>query len=337
MSAASSAGVPGPAARETPAGDLGAAWDILDVLPRSSSPPSMTSTTIEMVAASAAAGAVGKPRATVRDWLLPAATVIAGFVIGLIMGRATVEDPDWMLLDNLPLLRHFDVLREAGSVGFLEDIARRNIPEPRRFQGGRPEDRGPDAARDEQPRTAAYPALDQAIAALRDGPFGSQLDAQEQAARRNEIAEMSAEDRRLLVGNGFEFQRLTPIERRDIMKLARVFAGRDGTGPDRDELLASARLWHQWVATRDPVERNAVIDLDREERLEWLDHYVQVRPGQWRPGQFRGLPPGPEGPEGPRPPGRPPRDRDPRRGPPPHDGPPPFNGPRPGENPGPPR
>jgi len=334
MNAASSAGPPSSAA-ETPASDLGAAWEMLDVLPRSASPPSMTSTTIEMVAASAAAP--GKPSATSRGWLLPAATVIGGFCIGLIAGRATVEDPDWMLLDNLPLLQHLDVLREAGSVGFLEDIARRNIPEPRRFQGGRPEDRVPDAARDEQPRTAAYPALDQAIAALRDGPFGSQLDAQEQAARRNEIAEMSAEDRRLLVGNGFEFQRFTPIERRDIMKLARVFAGRDGTGPDRDELLASARLWHQWVATRDPVERKAVIDLDREERLEWLDHYVQVRPGQGRPSQFRGLPPGPEGPEGPRPPGRPPRDRDPRRGPPPHDGPPPFNGPRPGENPGPPR
>ena len=42
---------------DTPAEALGEAWELLDILPRSAATPSMTATTLEMVAASAAAAA----------------------------------------------------------------------------------------------------------------------------------------------------------------------------------------------------------------------------------------------------------------------------------------
>ena len=86
---------------DTPAAALGAAWNLLDVLPRSSSTPSMTSTTLEMVAASAAAPAAppGSPRLvafwrSIMHWALPAAAVIGGLFLGFILGRATLPPPE---------------------------------------------------------------------------------------------------------------------------------------------------------------------------------------------------------------------------------------------------
>lgn len=85
---------------DTPAAALGAAWNLLDALPRSSSTPSMTSTTLEMVAASAAAvHAPGSQRPvsfwrSIMHWALPAAAVIGGLFLGFLLGRATLPPPE---------------------------------------------------------------------------------------------------------------------------------------------------------------------------------------------------------------------------------------------------
>ncbi|NBT14273.1 MAG: hypothetical protein EBS56_11965 [Planctomycetia bacterium] len=94
-------------------------------------------------------------------------------------------------------------------------------------------------------------------------------------------------ERRRLVDAAAEFSRLSPTRRRELVQVARALGGRDGTGPDRDELLAAARLWHQWLATRDPADRKSVIELDTPERLEWLERYAGQRPGSGRP-RFNG-------------------------------------------------
>lgn len=306
---------------DTPAAALGPTWDLLDSLPRSAAPPSMTSTTLEMVAAA------GRPRQRRRSWwrgwLGPLAVVASAFVVGTLAGRATVTDPEKAVFEYLPVLDHYDVLKEAGSVEFLTALARRNYPPPRRFTFGR----GGEAA------TPVHTALDAAVATFASTPFGP--TAGSTAERRTELSDRSAEERRKLADAAVEFQRLSPVGRRDLVRLARVFGGHDGEGPDRDELLDAARLWHQWLATRDPADRKGVIDLDTAERLEWLDHYALVRPGSGRgpnrDGGFRGFPP-PEGPPpgGPRFNGRSPESGRPaeesRRGPPP-----------PGETPAPPR
>jgi hypothetical protein len=229
--------------------------------------------------------------------------------------------PGLDVFEYLPVLEHYDVLKEAGSVEFLTEVARRNYPPPRRFAFGR----GGEAA------PPVHAALDAAVATFASASFGPAAGST--AERRTELADRPAEERRKLSDAAVEFQRLSPVGRRDLVRLARVFGGHDGTGPDRDELLEAARLWHQWLATRDPADRKGVIDLDIAERLEWLDHYALVRPGSGRgasrDGVFRGLPPPDAPPEGPPPGwprfnGRPPEG--PRRGPPPR-----------GETPAPPR
>ncbi len=283
-----------PPASDTPAGLLGPAWDLLDALPRAAAPASMTATTVEMAAA--------RPRPAQaswwRNWIAPMAVVAAAFVVGVAAGRGTVTDADQFVFDYLPVLEHYDVVREAGSVEFLMAIAQRNYPPPRR-----PFARNGDAA------PPGYEALDAAVATFAVEPFGA--GAVGEAERRTALSRRGAEERRKLADAAVAFQRLSSMERRDLVQLARALGGRDGAGPDRDELLGAARLWHQWLATRDPADRKAVIELDTAERLEWLD-YALARPGSGRSGAFREgggfrgfLPPGPP-PEG-APPNGPPR------------------------------
>lgn len=267
-----------PSPPDTPAALLGPAWDLLDSLPPAAAPPCITSTTLEMVAAATRPRL--QKRSRWRGWLAPVALVAAAFTVGMVAGRGTVTDPERAALDYLPVLDHYAVLREAGSVEFLTQVARRDYPPPRWLAFGRGGERAGDGA------LPTYEALDAAIAVFASTPFGP--DDAASAARRADISERSGEERRELSDAAMEFQRLSPAGRRDLVRLARALGGRDGTGPDRDELLAAARLWHQWLATRDPADRKGVIELDTTERLEWLDHYALMRPGSGRGPRFNG-------------------------------------------------
>ena len=355
----SAAGQPAPlhhrAAEEisrVPSDALGGVWELLDALPRSVAPPSLTSTTLEMAAVTAG----GRPLARVSrapivarialwKWGVAAACVAGAFVGGVVASRSTLLDPDQRILENLPLLRHFDVLREAGSIGFLEGVARGNYPPPRRFpfgrpgEPGRPEGRGenrpgergsergseragPGERRPPPEEVVRYRELDACVADLRSAPFGEGggeiLD-----ARRLEVGDLSAAARRSLADSAQAFRDLTPSQRHDIEEVARLFAGGQAGDLQRQELLDAARLWHQWVESRDPADRQAVIQLNAADRLEWLDRYARIKarpPRDW-----------PRGPNGP--PGRPggPADR------PQYDRPQLDRQPPRGENPPPPR
>lgn len=282
----------------TPAEALGAAWDLLDALPPAVAPATMTSTTVEMVAA-AARDRVARSASWV-GWFAPVAVVTTAFLVGLIVGRATLSDADRGMLENLPVIEHLDVLREAGSVEFLSQVARRHYPPPRRPPFGRPGEPGAD------PGPPVYAALDAAVAAFAAAPLGG--EGVSSAARRESFEARPEEERRQLVDAAAEFGRLSSNRRRELVQVARALGGRDGAGPDRDELLTAARLWHQWLAIRDPAERKGVIELDTDERIEWLERYATPRPGGGWP-RFNGRLPA-----------------DPRWGPPP-----------PGERPSPPR
>lgn len=91
---------------DTPAAALGPAWNLLDALPRATSTPSMTATTLEMVAASAAGPAPRSRRSpsawrSIMHWAVPAAAVIGGLCLGFILGRATLPLPERRPTQNI--------------------------------------------------------------------------------------------------------------------------------------------------------------------------------------------------------------------------------------------
>jgi len=314
------------AAGDDPLGDLRL---LLDPLEPSAAPASLTSTTIEMAAVTSGAGAgspIGHASPRWRGWIAPVASVLASLLVGLVLGRATTSDPDEAILQYLPVVQHLDILREAGSIGFLETVAERQYTPPRRFAFGM--GRGPGARSGEEgsPRpegpagTAGesndpWPQLEETVMALREGrPFGRETPAAILAARREEVEDLDEDSQRRLADAATEFESLPRAVRDDLIKLARALSDEDEDLVER--LRAPARVWHQWLAWRDPADRRAVMTLGQNDRLEWLDRYTRAAmpPGRGFPG---GGPFQPEDGRGDRGGGRwprPPVDRGDRRG-----------------------
>ena len=251
-------------------------WDLLDVLPAAAASPDMMATTIEMAAVPAGgmmsrtgSGATtargGRAAETaawppVRQWLPGAAIVLASLLAGIAVGRATALTPESAILASLPVVQHLDLLREAGSVGFLEAVAKGGYPPPRRPP---PSQSKADVREDAE-------EFDTAIAALRAAGEVT-VNRETLAARREEVLQMPDAVRRQLERSAEMFQRLSGADRSDLVALGRALAD-----PGREQLLKAARVWHLWVQLRDPADRRDVIDLSAEDRLEWLDRYTRM-------------------------------------------------------------
>jgi hypothetical protein len=229
----------------------------------------------------------------VRQWLPGAAIVLASLLAGIAVGRATAPIPEWTILASLPVVQHLDLLREAGSVGFLEAVAKGGYPPPRR----------PPLAQSKADVREDAEAFDAAIAALRTA--GDVTTSRETlVARREQVLRMSDTARRQLERSAGTFQRLSGADRSDLVALVRALAD-----PSREQLLKAARIWHLWVQLRDPADRRDVIDLSAEDRLEWLDRWTRIdarqdgrdpmRPYFEREWDNRRRPPGPPRPRGP--------------------------------------
>ena len=309
-------------------------WDLLDVLPAAAASPDMMATTIEMAAVPADAmisrtgkgtwtggvattGRGGRPAKAsgwppVRQWLPGAALVLASLIAGIAMGRATATNAESAILASLPVVQHLDLLREAGSVAFLEAVA----------QGGYPPPRRPPLAQSKADVREDEEEFDAAIAALRSAGEAT-ANRETLAARREQVLQMPDATRRQLERSVGTFQRLSGADRSDLVAVGQALAD-----PSREQLLKAARIWHLWVQLRDPADRRDVIDLSAKDRLEWLDRWTRIdsRPDPRQDG---------------RDPMRPyfERDRDNRRRPPPdlRHGPPPERWPGPSGPPGPPR
>ena len=235
--------------RDDPAAALGDIWEALDSLPRSAPSPGATATTIEMVAISAQHRSAVAARPSPLSWVTAAALVVAAFVGGAAAGRATLPGLGGRLLQQpWTFIEHLDLLQEAGSVEFLHEVDRRAYPPPRSFPFL------------QQP-TGGDPAFEAALEALRAG-----------GAARERPPELTGEQRRELEDRMREVTRLEGSDRRQLGELARALAN-----PHNDHLVEAARLWHAWVASRDPAERRAIIGLDTDERLEWLYRYSRLQ------------------------------------------------------------
>jgi hypothetical protein len=257
-------------------------WDLLDVLPAAVASPDMMATTIEMAALPASAaisrtgsrvgtdgratsGRVGRPAPaaswpSVRQWLPGAALVIASLLAGIAVGRATAPSPELALLASLPVVQHLDLLREAGSVAFLEAVAKGGYPPPRR----------PPPAQSKADVREDAEEFDAAIAALRAGGAVT-VDRETVSLRREQVLRMPEAQRRQLDRSAETFQRLNRADRSELIAVSRALAD-----PGREQLLKAARLWHAWVQLRDPADRRDIIDLSGEDRLEWLDRWSRI-------------------------------------------------------------
>jgi hypothetical protein len=244
-----------------PSQALAEVWDLLDALPDAVASPDMMATTMEMAAAPAPSARTGAAAAAGTSWgsLAAAAVVLAALGVGVAAGRATAPNPEAGILAHLPFVQHLDLLAEAGSVAFLEELVRREYPAPRR----------PPPARSPADVQADAREFDDAVAALR-----SQRDdgnsREVQAARRAQVLALPERERRQLDKSVEAFLRLSSTDRRELMAVGRALAD-----PGRTRLLEAARLWHLWIQFRDPADRRDVIDLGTADRLEWLDRMTR--------------------------------------------------------------
>jgi len=269
---------------------LGGVWHLLDVLPRSSASPALAATTVEMAAVSVrgATEKAARRRGVVWGWVLPGLAVLGGLGTGVFAGRMSSPDPDRRALEYLPVIRHLVPLREAGSADFLDDVAARSYPAPRRFgpfvrpgdgRAGEPRGAEPPAegapAAEPTPAEVPVPAeLQAAIAALPGEPLGPDTPVDVLARRRAEVEALDPDERRRLADLVSTFMTLPEVARHDVIELARLLADdAPATEQRRQRIRAAAATWHQYVSLRDPAERSDVVDLSREERLESLDRF----------------------------------------------------------------
>lgn len=287
---------------ESPPAALGEVWDALDLLDRAQPPIDMAATTVTMVAASVD-GPDAIPAGGVRRWALPAVVVAAALVTGIAAGRLTVPDGDRLILENLPLVRHVDLLREAGSVRFLQEFSKRDVP-PR--PGARIGSAGELRREDRVGFTREVDALRAELAA------GDSL-----AERRAAVQALGLEDRLEFEDAVRTYLRLSATERRALAQMAAAL-----TDPANDTLREAALRWREWLGVAKPEDRADIVARSTDKRLEWIAWYVarlesragdrQARDGERRPpGFFRpgDVPPRPAAGPPLRPTRRPPPDR----------------------------
>lgn len=246
--------------RSAPAADLGPVWDALDALPRATASATLAATTVELAAVAGARGSRAASHVSrhIVRWLGPAATVAAALLAGIVAGRITAPDPDVRILEQLPLVQHFDLLREAGSTKFLEEMQRRRYPLPPRLMV-----RKSPEVREEEKRQ-----FEAALADLR-AAFTVDPATDLPAVRRAVVQALPVEERVELERAAESFARLSAAERRALDSVARALVD-----PARPELREAAVAWHQWLLAARPEDRPAIVARGTDKRLEWLDWYA---------------------------------------------------------------
>lgn len=265
---------PDDASLSGPAGDLGDVWQLLDALPPAAARGDLAATTVDLVAAKVAGHARDRGRSGWGGWLMPVAAVVASLVAGLVVGRATAPDPDQWVLERLPVIEHLGLLREAGSVAFLQAVAERmsvNPDLPRWLRAGG----DPQSLRGEAREFDA--ALEKLEAEMVTGREGR--DALK--ARREAVARLSPPQQADLERDADTFRRLSNLDRRELTVVAEALAD-----PTNGRLRDAARTWHVILASMNPVVRRTAIEMPAAERLEMLERPL-IRPREefreWRP------------------------------------------------------
>lgn len=271
-----------------PADDLGPVWELLDELPRSAASPALSRSTVAIAAVDSRVPTRGRRSSA---WPMLATIAVVAFVVGFAWGGRTAPDPDEAILRGLPLILHIELLRECGSVPFLEEVAKKQYPPPLRPTLRR----GLEAV--EEDATAFTSALE----ALGKDVATGLGDTADLAVRRAAVLALEP-DARVELDRGVErYRRMTAAERQSLAALAQALAD-----PDRRRLREAALVWHRWLEVARPEDRAEIVAGGTSSRLDWLEWYATRGEGR------RGPPP--LGSDGRGPDGRPPRPG-PQRGP----------------------
>jgi anti-sigma factor RsiW len=117
------------------------AWNLLATLPRAEADPSLTKSTVEMLALEAEGdltrSAAKRGRLRRLAWGLAAGLLFAAGLLGTLTAQAIWPDPDAPLLRDLPVVQQLDSYQQAGSVEFLRLLRERGLF----VQDGAPHDR----------------------------------------------------------------------------------------------------------------------------------------------------------------------------------------------------
>jgi len=101
-------------------------WDLLDRLPRAELDAGFASSTVEMVAISAAAEVekqqAADPKRRLRTWLLGACGGLAAAVAGFVLASQVWPHPNEQLLVDLPILEELEAYRHAEDIDFLRKL-----------------------------------------------------------------------------------------------------------------------------------------------------------------------------------------------------------------------
>lgn len=313
-------------AHSSPAADLADVWDVLDSLASAKPATDLTATTVELVAAKVANTVRPKTTAATHwtDRVVPLTIIIGGLFVGLVMGRIAAPDPDARILERLPVIEHLDLLQELGSVEFLEALANQvkdgqvNPPRWLRFV------RDPSVLREEANE------FETAIAALRSEMNEKDSSGDILERRREKVGDLNASDFAKLEKSAAAFEDLNAVDRRELERVAAVLAD-----ASPGSLHEAAKKWHVIISAMSPERRHDIIEMSKDDRLEWLARWApwqpirpsedgrtgerrpppprrdgpddRPRPGNWQP-PFQRPPNGPANgePEGPPPPKRPP-------------------------------
>ncbi len=212
-------------------------WDLLDELDTVPVGEPFIHTTLEMVTVAGREEVEREksaaPRRRRRWRLTVAGLLIAAAAAGFAAAALFVPDPNRQLLENLPLLEHFDEYRHGESVAFLRLLRDKGL------------------------------FLDKDAAASGESPEKADPPL---AERRETVEKMDPDEEEQLREVAVRFAELPPDERQLMQQLHQALL----TDPDADQLRAVMRRYCDWLRTLSSYSRTDLTEMDPQKRVEWI-------------------------------------------------------------------
>ncbi len=106
-------------------------WDMLAMLPRTEANPSLTKSTVEMLALESEGEFHRQAAARVRRrrllWGTAAAMLFTAGLLGTLLAGAIWPDPDARLLRDLPIVQQSELYQQADNIEFLRLLRARGL------------------------------------------------------------------------------------------------------------------------------------------------------------------------------------------------------------------